>query len=688
MESVDEPSLDQKSKATITSAADPAMGLKKLWKTSLLVQGRVDSKCGLIEEDEGRRIGIGLIDLAMEMLGGEDLKFAQALLIRGASLKSKKQHQKLFPSRILNKCLFKSRGGALRSIQGYGEETASYAVPDSGEGSGTRQFGSELSEHLQSLKERFSGKPGKDEAKAIEELALYSLAHAISVFRDEVRKVIRESKPFEVAARAVGRAYEKGLTDAQDGVMPAYCGSVLRRLEMMEKLGLAKSTKIFNKYLATWDKKKIGISLDTIIGKGSFSADSFPELHHLPIDEFLTLASESSQIESSFLKLLSEVSQEITLESRELARFDALTNLYFSQEFQIKENEKRMEPVQHCVATRPLISAYRQVRDHLDQLGILGSPCRHFFGWYSIPRVMETFWIGQCESLSVRACLPLGTNTNPWSEALSDLRMEYRLAKVQRNFYEPPLASLLPSAFAHLSWELESLGVARDCIRLEKVDEALGTLTLSFDYANARDGDPLTRRRITYTNADISMAQPAGLVLPPETAPIFFQSLENELPSALLFVGDNVVKELPLYHRYSYAKNVALYILETKIAIKIRKERRKPSEKSSKKSAQEVKASVPVEPELTGMAKMASDLLKTDKGLMILQQDALVWAREVLEKIATDQKVAGKSRRNFRRLHRQLEHRATRGYSNRLEGEFMINLAALSRQFDAEIDAS
>ena len=169
------------------------------------------------------------------------------------------------------------------------------------------------------------------------------------------------------------------------------------------------------------------------------------------------------------------------------------------------------------------------------------------------------------------------------------------------------------------------------------------------------------------------------------------------MPAALLFVGDNVVKELPLYNRFSYGKNVALYILESKIAPKVRKERTKFTERAAKKAAAkaaaieeivEVLPPEPVEPELTGIAKVAADLLKADKDLNVLSQDTLDWTKEVLEKIAADQKVTGKLRRNFRRLHNQLKHRSGRGFSNRLEGDFMNNLAGLSRQFDADADAS
>lgn len=703
MEAVETEITDQAPQAEATvKPANPDACLRRLWKTALLVQGRVDSRGGVIGDEEGRGIGCQLIDLGVELLSQDDLKFAQSLLVRGASLKSKKQDQQLFPSGMLNKCFFKSRGGTLRSGHGYGEEAASYAASESTEsGSGTQQFGDDMSEHLNGLREHFTEKPSEDDGKAVEELALYALSHVTSVFKDDVRQAARESKPFEIAARAVTRMYESGpgldKIGADQSVLQAYCGSVLNRLEAEERLGASKSAKIFNKYLAGFDTKKQGVSLEKIIG--DHPLNSFPELHHLPVTEFTGLAGGTDD-GREFLELLSGVGRELAVESRELSRFDALTNLHFSQDFQIKEDETRMDPIKHCAATRQLMGSYRQVRDHLKEVGVLGSPCQHYFGWYSIPRVMEAFLIGETESLKVSGILPVGVNEDPWSETMSDLRTEFRLAKVQRNFYEPPLSSALPSAYAHLCWEIEALGVSRDDIKLEEVDEAAGTLSIVFDYANANDPENAKQRRISYTTADISVAQPSGLTLPTETDPILFGDGEGEgdLPMALLFVGDNVVKDLPLYHRFSYGKNVSLYILETKIAPKIRKERPNVSERAAKKAAAKKAAKaaeavveappVPVEPELTGMAKVASDLLKADLDLMVLRQEDLAWAKEVLDRIVADQKVTGKQRRNFRRLHHQLRHREGRGFSNRLEGEFVNNLASLSRQFDAEADAS
>ena len=707
MESVDAQTIEQAPETDVkTEVKDPDPCLRQLWKTALLIQGRVDSRSGITKDEEGRGIGSRLIDLCSELMGIDELKFAQSLLVRGASLKSKKQDQQLFPAGILNKCFFKSRGGALRSGNGYGEEAATYAAPDSNEsGAGTKQFAEDLTERLGSLKEIISAEASKDDEKAVEELALYALSHVTSVFKDDVRQVARESKPFEIAARAVVQMFEKGpgLAGAGDGnsVLQAYCGSVLNRLESVEKLGAKKSAKLFNKYLAGLDKEKTGISLEKIVGDHALS--SFPELHHMPASEFITFAGgdgAAGKEVNHFLELLSGAANEVTLASRELSRFDAYTNLHFSQEYQIKEDETRMEPVKFCAATRQLMSSYRQVRNHLNELGILGSPCRHYFGWYSIPRVMEAFLMGQCESLNVTGVLPLGVSDDPWSDDLQDLRMEYRLAKVQRNFYEPPLSSTRASALVKLSWEIEALGVARDSIKVEASDEAAGTLTLSFEYANAEAPETPVRREINYTTADISSAQPADLTLPTETDPILFKCPDGDLPAALLFVGDNVVKDLPLYNRFSYGKNVSLYVLESKIAPKVRKERTRPAEKSAAKKAAaealaaqeaaEALAAVPVvvEPEYTGMAKAAYELLKKDKELHILNDDSLVWTKEVLERIVSDQKVTGKQRRNFRRLHNQLKHRQGRGYSNRFEGEFMISLANLSRDFDAEADAS
>ncbi len=708
MEAVETPTIDQApNKEAAAKVADPDLCLRQLWKTALLIQGRVDSRSGITGDEEGRGVGQRLIDLSVELLGIDDLKFAQSLLVRGASLKSKKQDQQLFPSGMLNKCFFKSRGGTLRSGHGYGEDAASYAASDSNEGgSGTKQFGEDLSERLNSLKELISTEASKDDEKAVEELALYSLSHVTSVFKDDVRQVARESKPFEIAARSVMGMYQNGpgldSVGPEQSVLQAYCGSVLNRLETVEKLGGAKSAKIFNKYLTGLDKDKSGISLKKIIGDHPLS--TFPELHHMPVSEFITLAGGdggSDTEASSFLDLLAKVASEVTLEARELSRFDAYTNLHFSQEYQIKEDETRMEPVKHCAATRQLMSSYRQVREHLDELGILGSPCQHYFGWYSIPRVMEAFLMGQCETLDVTGILPVGSSDDPWSESLSDLRMEYRLAKVQRNFYEPPLSAAKASAYVLLAWEIEALGVARDAIKLEESDESAGTLKVSFEFANAANPDQAIRREVVYRTADISSAQPDDLTLPTETDPVLFSCPDGDLPAALLFVGDNVVKELPLYNRFSYGKNVALYVLETKIAPKVRKERKNPSEKAAKKAAAAAAAAAeaaaaaaaaappePVEPELTGMAKIASDLLKADKDLHVLRQDTLAWTKEVLERLVADQKVTGKQRRNFRRLHHQLKHREGRGYSNRLEGEFMISLANLSREFDADADAS
>ena len=697
VESVETPTVDSQAQSGTDAPVESSEAcLRKLWKVSLLVQGRVDSRSGVVGDGEGRDIGVRLIDLAVEMLGTDDLKYAQSLLIRGASLKSKKQDQQLFPSVILNKCFFKSRGGALRSGQGYGEEAASYAASeDSAEsGSGTKQFGQDFAEHLNSLKGKLSGEPDKDDGKAIEELALYSLSHVTTIFKDDVRQLAREAKPFEIAARTVSSAFQSGpgLKAPFDGdsVLQAYCGSVLNRLESIEKLGAKKSSKLFNKYLSSLDKEGAGISVEKILGDHSLG--SFPEFHHLPAAEFVTLAGGDGEGGAGveFLGLVSKVAKEVSLSSRELLRFDAYTNLHFSQEFQIKEDETAMEPVKHCAATRLLMSSYRQVREHLVELGIGGSPAQHYFGWYSIPRVMEAFLIGESETLEVTGCVPLGLDQDPWSEDLFDLRMEYRLAKVQRTYYEPPLTTVVPSALVYLTWEIAALGVAPESIKLEASDESAGSLTLSFELANADKPDEATRRQITYTTADIEVAQPADLKLPQETDPVLFQCLESGMPAALLFVGDNVVKELPLYQRFSYGKNVALYVLETKIAPKVRREKKVPEKSGAKKApakaANEVPAApvLPPEPELEGLAKLAQELLKADQDLHVLQQEAFAWTREVLERVVGGDKVTGKLRRNFRRLHNQLKHQERRGHSNRLEGEFMSKLSELSRQFDVE----
>ena len=84
------------------------------------------------------------------------------------------------------------------------------------------------------------------------------------------------------------------------------------------------------------------------------------------------------------------------------------------------------------------------------------------------------------------------------------------------------------------------------------------------------------------------------------------------------------------------------------------------------------------------MAKTAEDLLQADQTLGILRQESFAWTMEVLQRIASGKKIAGKQRRNFRRLHNQLRHQKDRGFSNRLEGDFIARLANLSKQFDTE----
>lgn len=362
-----------------------------------------------------------------------------------------------------------------------------------------------------------------------------------------------------------------------------------------------------------------------------------------------------------------------------------------------------MEPVKHQAATRSMLLAYRQVRTHLKELGILGQRGQYSFGWYSTPRVFEAFFIGQCKELAVTGILPPGSGQDPWSEAWDDLQMEYSLAKIKPQFYEPPLFSAAASALVFLSWEIASLGVPRNSIQIEKSDETAGTLSLSFDYPPAGSGKKANRCRLTYTMADIEVSQRKDLALPDKTDPVLFhafgESAESEhsggkpddLPAAMLFVGEGVVKDFPFYQRFSYGENLILYVLETQIAPKIRKEHLKEDKNGKKpeKKAPPTKETAPLgiqpaKPEKTGMAKTAEDLLKADQTLGVLRQESFAWTMEVLQRIASGKKVAGKQRRNFRRLHHQLRHQKVRGFSNRLEGEFIARLANLSKQFDAE----
>lgn len=687
--------------------------LKQLWKTALLAQGRLDA--GRQEDAQGPALGKRLARLCRELLESGNLKFARSLILRGASLHSQKKEQHLFPAKILNQCFFKSRSGTLRYHQNPGEEVASYSEADSdGSQTGTKRFVEDFSAHLAMLEESLAAAPiGKKNSEALHELALYVLTHASSVFQEDVQRLAREYKPFEVAARAVLLAFKegwKGGSASQSAgaerslpcslVLQAYCASVLNRLESIERLGAAKSAKIFNKYLIRQSNSKI--SLEKILGQ--HSPDSFPELHHLPAGEFAALTADSASDREGefFLALLSQISRETALISRELLRLNALSVLRSGRGFQIKKEEEDMEPVKHRAATRSMLIAYRQVRTHLKELGILGQRGRYSFGWYSIPRIFEAFFIGQCKELAVTGILPPGADQDPWSEAWDDLQMEYSLAKIKPQFYEPPLFSAAASALVFFSWEIVSLGVPRNSIQIEAADETAGTLSLSFDYPPAGSDKKTSRCRLTYTMADIEASQRKDLALPDKTDPVLFHAFgegaegersggKSDLPAAMLFVGESVVKDFPFYQRFSYGENFILYILETQIAPKVRKERpkedgngKKPDEKATASKETAPPSVQPVKPEKTGMAKTAEELLEADQTLGVLRQESFAWMMEVLQRIASGKKIAGKQRRNFRRLHHQLRHQKERGFSNRLEGEFIARLANLSQQFDAE----
>ena len=687
--------------------------LRQLWKTALLAQGGLGA--GREKDAQGQSFGKRLTRLCRELLESGNLKFARSLILRAASLHSQKKEQHLFPTKILSKCFFKSRSGTIRPYQNPGEEVASYSKADSeGNRVGTNQFVEDFSAHLAILEENLAAVPvGKETSEAVRELALYVLAHAASVFQEEVQRLARDSKPFEVAARAVlltfGEGREGGSADQSAdserslpcaSVLRAYCASVLNRLESIERLGSAKSAKIFNKYLIRLSNSKI--SLEKILGR--HSPDSFPELHHLPAGEFAALTADAASDREGelFLALLSQISRETALKSRELLRLNALSVLRSGRSFQIKKEEEDMELVKHRAATRSMLLASRQVRTHLKELGILGQHGQYSFGWYSTPRVFEAFFIGQCKELAVTGILPPGSSQDPWIEAWDDLQMEYFLAKIKPQFYEPPLFSAAASAFVFLSWEIASLGVPRNSIQIEKADETAGTLSLSFDYSSGSD-KKTNRCRLTYTMADIEVSQRKDLALPDKTDPVLFHAFgegtesepsggkSDDLPAAMLFVGEGVVKDFPFYQRFSYGENLILYVLETQTAPKVRKERPKEDKNGKKpeKKAPPTKKTAPpsiqpAKPEKTGMAKTAEDLLEADQTLGILRQESFAWTMEVLQRIASGKKVAGKQRRNFRRLHHQLRHQKDRGFSNRLEGEFIARLANLSKQFDAE----
>ena len=709
MDSVDSQAVEEAADAGGSQEAC----LRQLWKTALLAQGRLGA--GREKDAQGQALGERLTRLCRELLESGNLKFARNLILRAASLHSQKKEQHLFPSKILNKCFFKSRSGTLRPHQNLGEEVASYSQADSeGNRVGTNQFVEDFSAHLVVLEESLAAAPvGKETSEAVRELALYVLTHAASVFREEVQRLAQESKPFEVAARAVlftfGEGREGGSASPSadserslpcSSVLRAYCASVLNRLESIERLGSAKSAKIFNKYLIRLSNSKI--SLEKILGR--HSPNSFPELHHLPAGEFAALTADAASEREGefFLALLSQISQETTLKSRELLRLNALSVLRSGRNFQIKKEEKDMEPVKHRAATRSMLVAYRQVRTHLKELGILGQRGQYSFGWYSTPRVFEAFFIGQCQELAVTGILPPGSDQIPWSEDWDDLQMEYSLAKIEPQFYEPPLFSAAPSALVFLSWEIASLGVPRNSIQIEKSDETAGTLALSFDYPPAGSDKKTNRCRLTYTMADIEVSQRKDLALPDKTDPVLFHALREgaksehsggkpgDLPAAMLFVGESVVKNFPFYQRFSYSENLVLYVLETQIAPKVKerskedKNGKKPEKKATPIKETDPPSAQPAKPEKTGMAQTAEDLLEADQTLGVLRQEIFAWTMEVLQRIASGKKIAGKQRRNFRRLHNQLRHQKERGFSNRLEGEFIDRLANLSKQFDAE----
>ena len=266
-----------------------------------------------------------------------------------------------------------------------------------------------------------------------------------------------------------------------------------------------------------------------------------------------------------FLALLSQISRETALKSRELLRLNALSVLRSGRSFQIKKEEEDMEPVNQRVATRSMLIAYRQVRTRLKELGLLGQRGQYSFGWYSIPRIFEAFFIGQCKELAVTGILPPGSGQDPWSETWDDLQMEHSLTKIEPQFYEPPLLSAAASALIFFSWEIASLGVPRNSIQIEKADEAAGTLSMSFDYPPAGSDKKTNRCRLTYTMADIESSQRKDLALPDKTDPLLFHAFEEnaenehseektDLPAAMLFAGEGVVKDFPFYQRFSYGE--------------------------------------------------------------------------------------------------------------------------------------
>ena len=383
----------------------------------------------------------------------------------------------------------------------------------------------------------------------------------------------------------------------------------------------------------------------------------------------------------AYQDLFVRISEELNIGWREPARLDTLSQLHTTQVFQVKEDEEDMEPVSARAATRQMMASYRQVRSQLEEVKIKVAHGRHAFGWYSIPRVMEAFLIGGFETLDITGVLPPGAASDPRDPSLSDLRMEYFLAKVESWYQEPPIIASHSSAYVYLFWEIAALGVDPGSIRIESSDEKAGTMALSFDLPGG-GGEPRTRT-IRYSMADIEGTRKAGLAFPNETDPIVFEAEGDALPSALLFIGESVIKQLPDYQRMSFGNRISLYILENRM------QKERVAAPKSRKAEKKKEPPPPPQPEkkepvLETPLQIAKALIGQERSMGILKQNSLEWSLEAIEKIATGKKVTGKLRRNFKRLHNQLRHREERGYSNRLEGQFMGLLSKLSRQFDSE----
>ena len=668
----------------------PEIDLRQLWKTALQVQGLTDSATEMFAHDKGVDLASRLIGICSGLLEQEDLKLAQCLLYNCTNFKTKKQEQKIFPSAIVNRCFFKTRSATLRANQNYSQEAASYSASgEDGKESGARAFSRDFVAHLHSLDKRIAEAPTEDEGTAVQDLSYFCHTHAASEFREDVRKLSKESKPFEIAARAIARAIaihreSTGNRESVSQILQAYCASILHRLEFWERLGPAKSARIFDKYLSGPDSDGASLSLKGILGDKDTKA--FPHLHYLPMEEFVTLAAEEAQTEGSgFQDLLSRVSSELLLRDRELIRLDTLSHLHSSQVFQVREEEEDMDPVRNRAATRQMMMSYRQVRNQLLDVGIKGNDGRCTFGWYSIPRVMEAYLIGGFRTLTVTGVLPPGTDHDPLDESLTDLKMEYMLAKVEPQYHEPPLTLSLASAWVYLFWEILALGIEPDTIRVAEADEAAGTMTLTFEVPG--ESEISGSYRLDYTMADIEGTRHREAQFPNETDPIVFEFSEDGLPTAMLFIGESVVKELPAYHRMSFGNRIALYILERRM----QKERAAPAprkvekkQEARKKEAAPPKKKAP--PVLDTPQRIAAALLEQNRSLRVLEQESLSWTPEVIEKIAEGKKVTGKQRRLFRRLHNQLRYLEDRGFSNRLEGQFFSLLSRLSRDFDSEED--